>query len=149
MALDRRLVVVSVALAAAGLLAAGYLTVEHFTASTTLACPDTGVLNCEKVTTSAQSKVLGIPVALLGLVFFAVMLAACLPAAWQRTQPAVRLGRLAFATVGVGFVVYLVYAELFVVDAICLWCTAVHVLTVALFAVVAFATALINPEASR
>lgn len=30
---------------------------------------------------------------------------------------------------------YLVYVELFQVDAICLWCTAVHVLAFALFAV--------------
>jgi uncharacterized membrane protein len=60
-------------------------------------------------------------------------------------QPAIRLGRLAFATIGVGFVAYLVYAELFVLDAICLWCTGVHVLTVALFAVIAFANALMNP----
>lgn len=30
---------------------------------------------------------------------------------------------------------YLVYVELFRVDAICLWCTAVHVLTFLLFVV--------------
>jgi uncharacterized membrane protein len=42
-------------------------------------------------------------------------------------------------------VVYLVYAELFLVDAVCLWCTVVHVLTVALFAVVALATAVGDP----
>ena len=32
------------------------------------------------------------------------------------------------------------------IDAICLWCTAVHVLTVALFAVIAFGTALLSPD---
>jgi uncharacterized membrane protein len=32
-------------------------------------------------------------------------------------------------------VFYLVYAELFEVDRNCLWCTVVHVITVALFAV--------------
>jgi uncharacterized membrane protein len=140
---------VALALSALGLLVAGYLTVEHYTASTTLACPETGIVNCQKVTSSAQSAVFGIPVALLGLLFFAVMLVACLPPVWRMTQPAVRLGRLAFAGVGVAFVVYLVYAELFVLDAICLWCTAVHVLTVALFAVVAFAAALDPAPSSR
>jgi uncharacterized membrane protein len=139
---------VALALSALGLLVAGYLTIEHYTASTTLACPETGVVNCQKVTTSAQSAVLGIPVALLGLMFFVVMLVACLPPVWRMTQPAVRWGRLAFAGVGVAFVVYLVYAELFILDAICLWCTAVHVLTVALFAVLVFATALADPPAS-
>jgi uncharacterized membrane protein len=137
--------VVSLALAVAGLLVAGYLTVEHFTASTTLACPETGVVNCTKVTTSEQSKVLGIPVALLGLVFFVPMVIACLPPLWRDQRPAIRYGRLGLAGLGVLFVFYLVYAELFVIDAICLWCTAVHVLTVALFAVIAFGSALVTP----
>lgn len=61
-------------------------------------------------------------------------------------RPFIRYGRLGFATLGVIFVAYLVYAELFVIDAICLWCTAVHVLTVALFAVIAFGTALLSPD---
>jgi uncharacterized membrane protein len=42
--------------------------------------------------------------------------------------------------VGLGTVVYLLYAELFEVDAICLWCTAVHVLTFAVFVSTVFGT---------
>jgi uncharacterized membrane protein len=139
--------VASVLLAAAGLAVAGYLTVEHYTASTTLACPETGVINCQKVTTSAQSAVFGIPVALLGLLFFAVMLPASLPVAWRSPHPVLRWGRAGFALVGVGFVFYLVYTELFTLGAICLWCTAVHALTVLLFAVVAIGTASAEPAA--
>jgi uncharacterized membrane protein len=137
----RWVVITSLTLATAGLLVAAYLTIEHFTASTTLACPETGIVDCQKVTTSEQSKIFGIPVAPLGLAFFLPMLAACLPRFWRDQRPAVRYGRLAFATLGVIFVVYLLYAELFILDAICLWCTAVHALTIALFAVIAFATA--------
>jgi uncharacterized membrane protein len=37
---------------------------------------------------------------------------------------------------GIGFVIYLVYTELFTIDAICLWCTAVHVTTVLLLVTV-------------
>jgi uncharacterized membrane protein len=132
-------------LALAGLAVAGYLTVEHYTAATTLACPETGVINCQKVTTSAQSTVAGIPVALLGLLFFAAMTPACLGPAWRSPHPAIRWGRTVSALAGVGFVCYLVYAELFVLDAICLWCTAVHVITVALFAVIAWGTAILEP----
>jgi uncharacterized membrane protein len=40
------------------------------------------------------------------------------------------------------FVLYLVWAELFRIDAICLWCTVVHVVTLALFAVVVLEVAL-------
>jgi uncharacterized membrane protein len=136
--------VTSLVLAIAGLAVAGYLTVEHYTASTTLACPETGVVNCQKVTTSAQSAVFGIPVALLGLLFFAAMVPVSLPAAWRSGAAPLRWGRIGFALVGVGFVGYLVYTELFTLNAICLWCTAVHVLTVALFAVIAFGTAAID-----
>jgi uncharacterized membrane protein len=38
-------------------------------------------------------------------------------------------------------VLYLVYAELFRIGAICLWCTAMHVTAVCLFAVVLAASA--------
>jgi uncharacterized membrane protein len=38
-------------------------------------------------------------------------------------------------------VLYLVYVELFRIGAICLWCTAVHVLAVCLFGVVLAARA--------
>jgi uncharacterized membrane protein len=41
-------------------------------------------------------------------------------------------------------VLYLVYAELFILDAICLWCTAVHVLALALFAVVGVGAAAVE-----
>ena len=124
-----------------GLGVAGYLTYEHFTSSTTLACSDNGVVNCLKVTTSSYSAVAGVPVAVLGLVFFAIMLIFQLPPMWRRPEPAVRLGRLAWAVVGLGTVLYLLYAELFAIDAICLWCTSVHVLTLVLFGTTVYATA--------
>ena len=126
----------SLVLSLLGLAVSAYLTFEHFTASKTLACSDTGAINCLKVTTSSYSKVAGVPVALLGLLFFAGMTALCLPAAWRATNPAVRRVRLAAASVGMASVLYLVWVELFRVDAICLWCTGIHVLTFVLFALV-------------
>lgn len=141
--------VVSLVLAVLGLAVSGYLTYEHFTASTTLACPNTGTWNCLTVTTSAQSRFLGIPVALLGLGYFTVMFGMSLPAAWRSRRAEVRLARLMLAACGVLFVGYLVVAELFIVDAICVWCTASHVLAVALFGVVALGTAYADPTDLR
>jgi uncharacterized membrane protein len=129
-------------LAVAGLGVAAYLTVEHFTASTTLACPETSTVNCQKVTTSAQSAFLGIPVAVLGVLYFLGILPLLLPAAWRSQHRWLRLTRLGAAAAGVVFALYLVYAELFVINAICLWCTAVHVLAFALFTVIALGNAL-------
>ena len=130
----------------AGLAVASYLTYEHFTSSSSLACSDSGVINCLKVTTSSYSAVVGVPVAVLGVVFFAVMLVFQLPLMWRRPERAVRVGRLAWAAIGLCSVFYLLYAELFAVDAICLWCTAVHVLTLVLFGTTVFATATYPPS---
>jgi uncharacterized membrane protein len=135
--------------AAAGLSLAGlglsvYLTVEHFAAPGTLACPANATVDCGRVTTSAQSTLLGVPVAVLGVVFFLAMTLACLPVAWRRAEPWLRTARVAMAGAGVAFVLYLVFAELFLVDAICLWCTVVHVLAFGLFGVVAVATAVMT-----
>jgi uncharacterized membrane protein len=132
--------VVGTVASVAGLGVAGYLTYEHFTSSSTLACSDNGVVNCLKVTTSSYSAVAGVPVAVLGLVFFCVMLALQLPAMWRRPEPAIRIGRMAWAVVGLGTVLYLLYAELFAIDAICLWCTSVHVLTLVVFGTTVYAT---------
>jgi uncharacterized membrane protein len=124
----------------AGLGVAGYLTYEHYTGSTSLVCSDKGIVNCLAVTTSSYSKVAGIPVAVLGLAFFAVMLILQLPAMWNRTEPVIRRARVGWAVVGLATVVYLLYTELFKIDAICLWCTAVHVLTFIVFVSTVLAT---------
>ena len=64
--------------------------------------------------------------AVLGVVFFVVYAGLCAPPAWRSPEPLVRYARLAWAIGGVGMVVYLIYAELFEIDAICLWCSLVH-----------------------
>ena len=117
-----------------GLAAATYLTIEHFTSSLTLACPESSTINCQKVTTSSYSHLLGVPVALGGAIYFVVMLALLSPPAWavRALDPV----RVIAATLGVVSVLYLVWAELFRIDAICLWCTVVHVCTVWMFGAV-------------
>jgi uncharacterized membrane protein len=133
----------TLALSLFGLGVSIYLTIEHFTGNTTLACSSNGTFNCEAVTTSAQSKVFGVfPVAVLGLAFFVFMVAATTPWAWRSGRREIALARLGSVIVGVGFIVYLIYVELIQVHAICLWCTSVHVLTFLLFVIVAFAAAI-------
>jgi uncharacterized membrane protein len=124
----------------AGIGVAGYLTYEHFTGSHSLVCSDHGGINCLAVTTSQYSKVLGIPVALLGLIYFVVMLVLQLPQMWDRAEPLIRRARVGWAVVGLVSVVYLLYTELFRIDAICLWCTGVHVLTFIVFVSTVLAT---------
>ncbi len=129
-------------LALAGLGVSIYLTIAHFTDSTLAGCSEkSGLVNCTKVTTSAQSYVFGIPVAVLGLAFFVVAVAIMSPWAWRSTRREVHLARLASVVVGVGFVIYLLYAELFIIGSICLYCTSVHVITFLLFVLTMFAAA--------
>lgn len=135
-------VVSSLLLSLVGLATSAYLTYEHYSTSATLACPETGAINCVKVTTSSYSELAGVPVALLGLLFYVGVTTLCLPALWRSASPWVSRARLLAVASGVVFVLYLVWTELFRIDAICLWCTAVHVTTVALFGVVVLAAAL-------
>jgi uncharacterized membrane protein len=118
-----------------------YLTVTHYADPTALACPDTGIVNCTAVTTSSWSVILGVPVALIGLVWAVTMAALNSPWAWRSSARWLTAGRLALSGAGAVMVVYLVYVELFRVDAICLWCTGVHLTTIALFGVVLAARA--------
>ncbi len=93
-------------------------------------------MSCEAVTTSPESKLLGVSVALLGLIFFTAMVAINLPIVWRTSLRWVAWLRLAMVVGGMGFVIYLVYAELFMIKKICLWCTGVHVATFLLFVLV-------------
>jgi uncharacterized membrane protein len=125
-------------IALVGLAISVYLTIEHYTASTSLACPESATINCQKVTTSPWSHVGPVPVAVLGLAFFVAMALLCSPPAWRlRSLDAVRA---AAAVVGVLTALYLLWVELFRVDAICLWCTAVHLCTLALLGAVLWTT---------
>ena len=138
---------VAPALSLAAVAVASYLTATHYSDPASLACPDTGIVNCTLVTTSSWSVLLGVPVAVLGLVWSLVMVGLTLPWSW-RTSVALDRARLAASGAGALAVLYLVYVELFRIGAICLWCTAVHVLAVCLFGVILAARAAGRREAA-
>jgi uncharacterized membrane protein len=132
----RWLVLASFILTLAGLALSIYLTITHYTDQAALFCQQNSVVNCLKVTTSPESEIFGIPVAVLGLVFFLPMTLLNSPWGWRSPLPLVRWLRLAGVAVGLVFVVYLVSAELVLIGSICEYCTGVHIVTIALFAVI-------------
>jgi Vitamin K epoxide reductase family len=71
------------------------------------------------------------------------------PWAWRSSAKWLHAARLALSGAGAVMVFYLVYVELFRVDAICLWCTAVHLTTIVLFGVILAARASLVPDAPR
>ncbi len=136
---------VSWPLALAGVGLSAYLTYVHYTAPASLACPDTGIVNCTKVTTSPESMLFGVlPVALAGLVYFVVMAALVSPWGWRSHSAMLRWVRLLGAGAGLLMVLYLIYAEFGIIGALCLYCTVVHAVMVALFVAV-LAAHLLHP----
>jgi uncharacterized membrane protein len=99
-----------------------------------LGCSDA----CVVVQTSSYAYVFGIPVAVLGLVFYAWMLVLCSPPAWRSGQPVIAWLRLVSVIAGVLFVLYLTYCEIVRLGMICPYCTSVHVITFVLFALIVF-----------
>ena len=117
---DRALRVAAGCVALAGLAVAGYLTWVHYDEAA-LVCVAGG--GCETVQQSSYAELAGIPVALLGLFGYAAIFALVL---WD--TPNARLGAAALAVVGLAFSVYLIVLQLFVIDAVCVWCLANDVL---------------------
>lgn len=127
----RSLNILALALSAAGLGIAIYLTALHYTTAVELACPSGGIVNCETVLSSPQSVILGLPVALFGAVWFLVNLvlqALRRNRAEGASPDGFRRALLAWLGIGAASVVYLVYTELVVIGRICIWCTSVHLI---------------------
>ncbi len=134
--------IVTLALAVAGLGVSAYETWAHFNGSHLFGCSTGGhgTFNCTAVITSPQSMVFGvIPVAILGLVFYVFVVAIMTPWAWRIQRREVAWLRLATMVAGMGFVMYLIYAELYQVGDVCEYCTGVHVITFLLFCITVIA----------
>ena len=117
-----------------------YLTIVHYDAKVTLVCTTGGVVDCQQVTSSAWSVVPGtsVPITIPGMLWFIVSggLAVWALAALARDgmEPArARLAQLVWSAGGLAFVLYLVFAEVALVQKLCEWCTVVHLLTLATF----------------
>ncbi len=90
---------------------------------------------CETVAASEYSKILGIPVAVYGVVLSLVLLT--LAIAWIRTnKPALLDVHYGLSLIGVIFEVYFLTLQVFVIHALCIWCTLYGISLVARFLVV-------------
>jgi len=123
-----RVQLAAIALSVVGLAISVYLTALHY-AGVTPACLTSGSINCEAVLSSSYAVLGGtsVPTSALGIVWFALSAATWTrPSGWRQ---------VVWSAVGLVFVLFLVYVEIVVIGAICLWCTAAHVLVVALLLV--------------
>jgi uncharacterized membrane protein len=130
----------SLVLSLAGLGMSIYMTIAHYTSTNILVCSNKGYIDCAKVTTSPESMVFNVfPVAVLGLAFYVFMTAINTPWAWRSGIAAIWWARLVGIITGIGFVLYLIYAEVIQIGNLCLDCTTVHIITFLLFVVLVFA----------
>lgn len=106
------------ALGLLGFADASYLTASHYL-GTSLNCPILG--GCDIVTTSAYSRIFGLPVSLLGNVYYLAVI--ILAAAFLDSRKRKFLYRLSYIS-GVGFLASLIftYLQFFVIKALCLYC---------------------------
>jgi uncharacterized membrane protein len=119
-----RLRLVAVVAGLAGLAVSAYLTVLHFQ-GVVPGCPTTGPINCDAVLSSRYAVVGGtsVPTSALGIVWFGVSAVVWI-AGWRRAI-------YAWTGTGLAFVIVLVFTEIVLLGAICLWCTAAHILVLA------------------
>ena len=117
-----------------------YLTVVHYQGYGVAFCSTTGVVNCNRVTSSGNSVLFGsnIPITIPGMLWFVGsggLALVALMAIWRnRREPArLRSAHLLWGILGMLFVLYLIYAEIVLLHTLCEWCTVVHLLTFATF----------------
>lgn len=87
-----------------------------------------GGSGCETVADSSYSHLLGVNVAVFGIVGYVLLLAAAL----LRGDGA-RMAGFGVSLAGFGFSIYLTYIELFKIEAVCEWCVASAMLMTILF----------------
>ncbi len=98
------------------------------------------VLNCDSVLSSRYSQVLGIPLELFAVAYFILNLLLVYFIAFGshrlfRTSLNILFG---WRFLGIAIVPYLVFVELFLIKAICVYCTIMHIAIVADFVIISY-----------
>jgi uncharacterized membrane protein len=102
-----------------GLAIAAYLSVVELQGGVPVCGPIHG---CEEVARSEYSRIGGIPVAVFGVALSLILLT--LAIAWWKTDLyALLLAHYGLSLAGVIFEVYFLYLQVFVIHAVCVWCT--------------------------
>ena len=104
-------------LAALGFTDATYLAINHFMGK----IPPCTISGCEVVTTSEYATILGVPIALIGALYYAAVLMLLMWYIEKKDGRALE-GILYLVSIGALVSLGLVYLQLFVIKAICIYC---------------------------
>ena len=119
-----------------GLIDASYLSYLHHLISQGAGCPTENLpgLDCGVVLVSDQAKLLGIPVAWLGVVGFLMLIGLSLDRYLNMDLERTRYNKILLpvtGVIGVIFGSYLTYAEAFIIHEWCPFCVVAFILTIA------------------
>lgn len=128
--MTKRMIIAALALCGVGV--ATYLAMYKLGFIGTLAC---GAGGCETVQLSRWATLLGLPVAVWGVGFYIALFALALLGTTERfvDEAWVSHGLLALTGWGVIFSAWLTYLELYVINAICIFCVVSAILVTVLF----------------
>ncbi len=103
-------------------------------------CTPGGFFDCDKVLGSSYSQVFGVPLELFAVAYFVVNLALVYLIAFgsQGLFRAAMRTIFAWRFLGLLLVPYLVIIELFILHAVCIYCTMMHVAIVADFVIISY-----------
>ena len=121
-------VIAFLVLSAIGFLDATYLTVEHYKGSV----PPCAIQGCEIVLMSGQSVIVGVPVALLGAIYYLAILIMSIAFLESKNISILRVASY-LTIIGIVASAYFVYLQLFVIQQICQYCMISAITSTALF----------------
>jgi uncharacterized membrane protein len=116
---SRRILLAVALLALAGILVSSVSLYHHYETSQSSFCNLGESFNCDMVNRSIYSVVLGVPVALIGILGYAALLAL---ATFYRSKTETPAMLLMASLAGLGFALYLTYIEAFVLAVFCILC---------------------------
>ena len=139
---DRLLFVLIAILSLAGVIDSGISAQRHFAESATRYCDFNQKFSCDIVNRSEYSTLLGMPVAVIGVVGYAVLFAL---STLLRSREQSRDWLLGAALAGLGFALYLTYIEAYVLTTWCILC----LISLALISLISVFAGVLKVKSSR
>lgn len=88
---------------------------------------------CDIVRASTYSRILGIPVPILGVAYYFTMAALSVVHSHQLPNKLIRKLQLLSSAAAVAFGIYLTFLEAFVIKAYCFWCVLSFIISIGIF----------------
>lgn len=131
---DRALLLLATVAGLAGVAISIYLTVVHYRA-VPLVCSASGAIDCGRVLSSPYSMIggTGVPTSVAGIAWFAISVGLAFAQVIRPDSVLLPRVLVAWTAAGLACVLLLVFMEIVLLGAICIWCTAAHALILLTF----------------